>query len=147
MTEDASTAAASARPLSEMIEAEDAALDRVTEFIREGMLADRISAETGELLIDTAEINHSVTVQRLRQDSATQLTVWQVHRRMRHRTVTQWNLIAVRVGQPQLPLPPGNDLLVSWSSARIRRGTASGDASLSHPRSRCYEASRTCLGR
>ena len=55
--------------LSEMIEAEDAALDRVTEFIREGMRAGRISDKSGELLIDTAEINHHVTVQRLRKDA------------------------------------------------------------------------------
>jgi hypothetical protein len=33
--------------------------------------AGRISAETGELLIDTAENDHRATVERLRKDAAT----------------------------------------------------------------------------
>ena len=53
--------------LGELIEAEDAALARVAEFIRQGMRTGRISAKAGELLIDAAESEHRASVERLRE--------------------------------------------------------------------------------
>jgi hypothetical protein len=53
---------------ADLIAAEDEALARVSEFIREGMRAGRISDESGELLIDAAEAAHRSAVAALRQE-------------------------------------------------------------------------------
>jgi hypothetical protein len=52
--------------IRELIAKEGEALDRVCAFIRSGMRAGTISAENGQLLIDTAETVHDGTVRVLR---------------------------------------------------------------------------------
>lgn len=50
----------------DLIAEQDAILARVSEFIRQGIRASRISGESGEVLLDAAQRQHDEAVSRIR---------------------------------------------------------------------------------